>query len=84
MCKGAFRESLLLSLLLLGPFEDLVEFALAGWRGSEQGTVFFQVRRGAFLIHDFKALYIALPEEFYGVDEGVVEGVGLELWRKRV
>ncbi len=33
----------LFPLLLLGPFQHLVEFALVGWRGREQGTVFFQV-----------------------------------------
>jgi hypothetical protein len=28
-------------LLLLSPFQHLIEFALAGGRGREEGTVFF-------------------------------------------
>jgi hypothetical protein len=55
----AFRERFLLPLLLLGPIQHLVEFALAGGRGREQGAVFFQVRRGAaFCFDDFQAFYV--------------------------
>lgn len=64
-------------LLLLRPFQDLVEFALAGGRGRKQAAVFFEVCwSAAFCFDDLKALYVQLPEEFYGVYEGVVKGGG--------
>ncbi|MDU9048562.1 MAG: hypothetical protein Q3M30_06905 [Candidatus Electrothrix sp. Rat3] len=62
----------------------MVEFVLAGGRGYEQGAVFFYVCRGAAVcFDDFKALYVQLPKEFYGFDEGVVERGWLMIVEKK-
>ncbi len=81
-----FREAVVWGLryaLCLRPFQHLIEFALSGRRGCKQYAEFFHVRLGAFLMHDCKALHVKLPEEFQGLDEGVVEVGGLGAVQKK-
>jgi hypothetical protein len=84
----AFRETVSLPLLLLGPFQNLVEFALAGGRGIKQGQKLWitdkvvavlgieGTRTLIICLDKLKTVQFDLPEKLNSFYEATILGLG--------